>query len=372
MVDFITPSNIDIRANDAIASSTARANGQLFFNTTSNSLHVYDGFSIGGYKTSLTAYSPAYRFQGESYGFTAGGYTASPTVNILSNFIGRISFVSDANQSDFSDLSVYRKNMAGTSSTTSGYTIGGRYRPTPSNPAVFFTNQIEKFSFVSSSVGVVSASNADGIDDPSGHSSESYGYAVGGQTPVEAYSTAIYQFSHSSNADSTDIGELSTGWRRGTSNSADDYGYTAAGQLSPVPTTYTNTIQKFPFSTSSTSTNVGNLVVTRSSLASSSSSTHGYATGGVDTFPGSSTQHNEIEKWPFSSDTSATDIGNLVRAVRTSQGVSSTFYGYTTGGNPGTVLSADFIEKYPFSSDTDSVDIGNLTVPVQEGTGHQV
>lgn len=376
MVDFITPAVIDIRANDAVASNTVGGNGQLIFNTTSNSLYVYDGVTVGGYKTDLTAYV-TYSFQGSSYGFTAGGATSppSPTTPIKTNFIGRVSLVSDTNQSDFSDLSVYRTQMAGTSSTTSGYTVGGIYNPTPSNTQVPITNQIEKFSFTSASIGVVSASAVTNIHSASGHSTESYGYSAGGNqnTPTELYTTAINQFSHTSDANATDIGELSTGWRYGTSNSSDSYGYTAGGRTAPpTPVSFPRAIQKFPFSTSVTSTNIGNLVVPRNGISSSSSTTHGYAAGGWEVIPGSSTYHNEIEKWPFSSDTNATDVGDILRTVQQAQGISSTSYGYTTGGVDATTLSQSYLEKYPFSSDTGSSDVGTLNIPVAYGTGHQV
>ena len=82
---------------------------------------------------------------------------------------------------------------------------------------------------------------------------------------------------------------------------------------------------------------------------------HGYASGGT-----TGAVSNVIDKFPFASDTNATDVGNLTVARRHAAGQSSSTYGYTSGGSTGAY--SDVIDKFPFASDTNATDVGNLTV----------
>jgi hypothetical protein len=58
---------------------------------------------------------------------------------------------------------------------------------------------------------------------------------------------------------------------------------------------------------------VGDLSVSRSGIAGQSSTVSGYSSGGLDATPGTT---NVIDKFPFSSDTNATDVGDLTQARR--------------------------------------------------------
>ena len=67
-----------------------------------------------------------------------------------------------------------------------------------------------------------------------------------------------------------------------------------------------NTIDKFPFATDANATDVGDLTAGKYGAAGQSSTQSGYSSGGrvpasVDT----------IEKFPFAADANATDVGNL-------------------------------------------------------------
>jgi len=139
------------------------------------------------------------------------------------------------------------------------------------------------------------------------------------------------------------------------------YGYTSGGH--PGPSVALKTIDKFSFSSNTTASYVGDLVGIGPApttglrfAAGQSSETHGYHSGG-ETGTGSKT--NIIQKFSFTSDGNATDIADLTRSSGGIAGQISSTHGYTSGG-----LSpySNVIDKFPFSTDVNAVDVGNLTV----------
>jgi hypothetical protein len=103
-------------------------------------------------------------------------------------------------------------------------------------------------------------------------------------------------------------------------------GYTSGG-YSDGGSRPVNIIQKFPFATDTNATDVGDLFQTRSVTSGQSSTTHGYNSGGP-----APPNTNTIDKFPFAADTNATDVGDLTETKRYSTGQSSTTHGYTSGG----------------------------------------
>ena len=92
---------------------------------------------------------------------------------------------------------------------------------------------------------------------------------------------------------------------------------------------------------------------------------YGYTSGG-DTGAVS----DVIDKFSFSSDGNATDVGDLtVARNNTPAGQSSSTYGYASGGNTGAV--SDVIDKFSFSSDGNATDVGDLTVVRYSSAGQQ-
>ena len=138
------------------------------------------------------------------------------------------------------------------------------------------------------------------------------------------------------------------------------HGYVSGGQYQP-PTTppfvaLRNDIERFPFSSDANASDVGDITVARGA-SGTSSSTHGYNHSGGFGPPGFN-HSNVIDKFLFSSSANSTDVGDCF-ASRTGGGNESTTHGYQTGGrNPG---SLNIIHKYPFSSDANSTDVGDLT-----------
>lgn len=331
MVDFITPSSIDIRANDAIASSTAGANGQLFFNTTSNELHVYDGFSIGGYKTSLTINILPPTAYGSVSGYTSGGATYPGGSN--SNVIDKFPFASDANATDVGDLTVARDQAGGQSSTVSGYTSGR-------------STTIDKFPFSTdaNATDVGDLTLADSVFG--GSSSSTSGYSI--------FRAGFDKFPFASDANATDVGDLTQARNLSASSGSAESSYTAGG-FAPGSV---STIDKFPFSTDANSTGVGNLIRGVYSSSGQSSSISGYISGGID-----ASFSNAIEKFSFASDGNATDVGDLTTTRYLATGQSSTDSGYLSGGASPQIPTfvTNVIEKFPFASDVNATDVGDLT-----------
>jgi len=83
------------------------------------------------------------------------------------------------------------------------------------------------------------------------------------------------------------------------------------------------------------------LTVGRGGNFGQSSTTHGYTSGGYS----AAGNDNPIDKFSFTSDGNATDVGDLSVARQTGAGSSSTTHGYSAGGygpSPSNV-----IDKFP-------------------------
>jgi hypothetical protein len=87
-------------------------------------------------------------------------------------------------------------------------------------------------------------------------------------------------------------------------------GFTAGGFPGPGSL---NTIDKFPFATDTNATDVGDLPGIVAASASQSSSTHGYASGGYYASGGFAPSNSEIAKFSFSNKSNATFVGDFTR-----------------------------------------------------------
>lgn len=140
-------------------------------------------------------------------------------------------------------------------------------------------------------------------------------------------------------------------------------GYSSGGGNPNVSTTL-NTIDKFPFATDSNATDVGDLTVARSAAAAGQSSpASGYTSGGTIPFTGTI---DTIDKFPFASNANATDVGNLTGRRSSASGQSSDISGYTSGGS---VYDTTVIDKFPFASDGNATDVGDITAPTSNLSG---
>ena len=305
----------------------------------------------------------SYSFQGTNFGYSSGGKTP-----VVSNVIDKFPFASNANASDVGDLTLGRYRITGHSSAENGYTAGGipDFTPAPSYVDTGFT--IDKFPFATDAnatdVGDLTISKR----DMTGQSSTTNGYVSGGRTNASNTTTnVIEKFPFASDGNASDVGDLTVG-RYGVpaGQSSTTHGYTSGGH-NAVSTTY-DIIDKFPFSVDANASDVGNLTVARYGLAGQSSADNGYSSGGRAA-PPSATYTNIIDKFAFASDGNASDVGDLTIGRYTSAGQSSTTDGYTSGGY--FPLDQNTVDKFPFSSDTNASDVGNLTVARRYLAGQQ-
>ena len=142
-----------------------------------------------------------------------------------------------------------------------------------------------------------------------------------------------------------------------------NYGYTSAGRYLPGSTDY-NIIDKFSFTSDGNATDVGDLLEYRFQQAGQSSSTHGYTSGGA-----SPTIRNTISKHSFPSDGNATDVGDLTQARSAGAGTYSSTHGYTHGGQNPAPVGRNEIDKFSFSVDGNATDVGDLTESMSNTSG---
>ena len=129
-----------------------------------------------------------------------------------------------------------------------------------------------------------------------------------------------------------------------------NFGYVMGGDLPPE----TNRIDKFPFSSDTNATDVADLNVAQGTSAGHSSSTHGYSSGGTV----SGVISDVIQKFQFSTDSNATDVGDLTQLATAVAGSSSADNGYASGvpdpARPAPPVFLSDINKFPFASDTNA------------------
>ena len=185
----------------------------------------------------------------DTYGFMCGG--APPTQH---NRIERFAFASNTTATDWADLSTNNSWMLSCSEESYGRTMGG----SPTN------SRIEKFPFATQTNATNVATLAMNRSSGAGNNSAEYGYAVGGATGE----SDIEKFAFASDGDGGSIGDLSvmnastgaTGVQEVPSNSQ-THGYQAGGYYATPAWRAHNVIQKFSTSTDADSTDVGDLVI---------------------------------------------------------------------------------------------------------------
>lgn len=292
---------------------------------------------------------------GEVSGYVSGGGPALSDTNVIQKF----PFASDSNSTDVGDLTNTRTGATGQSSDVSGYTSGGLTFP----PA--FRNTTDKFPFATDTdatdVGNLTVARV----DSAGQSSSAHGYTSGGTydappSPNPSPINTIDKFPFSVDINSTDVGDLSELRELGTAGqSSRTHGYSTGGRLNPPISVRLTTIDKFPFATDTNASDVGDLTQARERQAGQSSEVSGYTSGGF-----APPDSNVIDKFPFATDTNATDVGDLTQARDLVCGQSSTLSGYTSGGN-------NRIDKFPFATDGNATDVGDLLSTVQRPAGQQ-
>ena len=303
------------------------------------------------------AYSP----MGSSYGYTSGGFGPTPAgPNGPINIIDRYPFASDTNASDVGDLTTTVYNLKVGQSDTVAIVAAGRYGPSGSSQ----TNQIQSYAFASSSNATDTGHNTPTTFPDGG--SQSYGIGDGNVAYFHYQNkTHKYPFAANAAVAATVSPTTDTNTFGGETSSATN-GYLAGYRFyGGSAFTHSNQIQRFPFASDTTVVDVGDLNVAKGNSAGQNSSTHGYASGGHAN-PGT-TAVNTIYKWAFASDGNSSDVGNTNPAAGSGMaGSSSTVSGYIAGGEP----LRNVIQKFPFASDGNTTDVGDLTNNRMEAGGH--
>jgi hypothetical protein len=236
--------------------------------------------------------------------------------------------------------------------TNYGYNAGGRRIPAPYNQTR--RNVLDKFSFVSegnaTSVGSLDAQRADGA----GVCSLTYGYMLGGSrySTYEQYDVNhIEKYPFTSEHTYTNVGTLTNSLIFNSGQMSNEYGYSSGGRAGVNPPgAYYNNIYKFPFVSDGTATDVGDVTHTSYSHTGQSSITHGYTS--------TNTATTGIGEFPFASDGNAIAVGQLSVLRFDTSGHQSLTHGYNSGGWASPNNAA--IDKFPFASGGTSTAVGDL------------
>lgn len=320
-------------------------------------------------------------FQGRISGFTSGAFRSD--VPGLPGVIDKFSFATDSNAVSFGVTNFDDNNLSGQSSSTHGYITAGAGRG----------GYIEKFSFYienNSSFNVGFLTTQYSPIGPGGYpasvyrtqstgqSSSTHGFTSGGVSPNPFQPDVVYvdiidKFPFAADGNALDVGDLTLVRSDVAGQSSTTHGYTSGGYYltpaMPSPTGGRNIIDKFPFTTNANATNVGVLSQARYGSAGQSSTISGYTSGGFETI--NNLKVNIIDKFPFAADGNAIDVGDLTVTRMYIAGQSSRSHGYNSGGFSTLNLSLNTIDKFPFVTDSNAADVGDLTVIRQNGAGHQ-
>ena len=316
----------------------------------------------GTYTTAPTPGPAAPGYSGTNFGYVMGGYTPSAT---FSNVVDKTPYASDANAVDVGDMtSPVSYGGQGGSSSTEGFHMGG-YPPAYTNGT-----KVESFPFASdgnmtASPYSLSAGQVVGHAEVVGDRSTVM-YSIGLTAPTAA-GPHIQKFSLPIAANSTDVGDIFGGLYSFAGHSSETHAYTSGG-VSPGVPGGTNEIRKIPFATDENATDVGDLAGRFREVSGSSSSTHGYTVGGRWLAPEgnpdpTNLQRNDIQKFSFASDGNATDAADLMAPNTHGGGHTSSTHGYQSSGTSPTdpTHPVNRIQKYPFASDTNATEVGDLT-----------
>ena len=360
-------------SDPTISTNPSGGVGSLWANTTSGEVYCCTDATAGAnvWTNVGAGTGDIVPLQSNVYGYCAGG--RSPTATI--NNIQRFAFASDGNATDTGDLFGPSRMGGGCSSTSHGYIWNGLDQSPPGNAL----QNIFKFSFVTGSDGALVGSLAAAVPSYGSAACQSttHGYGSGGyrqqDSPPAMEADEIEKWSFATDSNATDVGNLIAGSYVGASGQSSTYGYHAGGgnQYGPGPNgaPYGDDINKWPFASDTNATDVGNLIDNRVYISATESTVNLYIAGGSTS---ATNVNNHIQKRSFSSDGNSSDIANLTVARKGLGACASATYGYCIGGTTNSTAQAtDIIEKWTFASDSDATDVGNLALTTNTPTGHE-
>jgi len=330
-------------SDPTISTNPSGGVGTEWQNTTSGEVYVC---------TDATAGANKWRNVGEHSGnvepwaFTDGGKISVYKMggNVTSTTIDKIEKISvttDGNSTDIANLIAINHGWGVGSSQTHGYCNGGSQGGWGGGP---FLNTIQKFQFSTdgdaTSVGTLTTSRT----NRGGHSMETHGFVCGGsQGGAPNAVNIIERYPYATDTNSSDVGDLIRNDSLQACCSDTDYGYTGGGEP------FENVIERYQFAASSSGSDVGDLVNTIGTAAGhSAGTTYGFISGGG---------FNTIQRITYASSGNSTDWADLTNALIHYCGSESTTHGYNMAGYG----INNIIQKFPFASQTNATDVGDLS-----------
>lgn len=368
-----------LRGNTSSLANYAGQSGEIALNSDTGNIYFWTNtanvfYTFAGVPSAPAGDSP---FQGSTSGYIIGGVTAFPLL-VGSGQIQKFAFSSGSPASIIGSMPAQVVAAGGASSDTHGYIQGG-YR---TNPYGNYNDKIDKHVFASDTDGtqVQSIAPTPTIPAPgnyqhqNGHQSLSTGYAYWGRHPGEI------KMPFASDTDAVtytaDLGyaytpsplQITSNFLNAGATSTQNR-YKAGGYQPNVPFAGYFGLMRNPFS-SDASIIVGGLTWPGYYAVGVSGETAGYALGGSPAYSNSAStpnpslqEHDNIQKFLFSSDTDATDIGQLAQTRQQMTGFSSTTDGYGAGGVVRPANTAkDEIYKFPFSSESTVSDQAEMVI----------
>jgi|DEB0MinimDraft_10_1074344.scaffolds.fasta_scaffold17977_4 hypothetical protein len=326
--------------------------------TLANSLPIINGtlvdvrhLPVTGSEGELKVIPPLV-YQGETAGYALTGYNQPSSAPSPSDVIEKILYTSDTNAVDIAEGGVGNDSIYGGGITTNDvayqvYSAGPSYAGIKRFPYATETLSSQLDSAGPADSGMIA-----------GASSTTAGYIHGGNGGA---ANNLSKFPFATETIDGDIGSLASSSTGGhAAHQSETFGYISGGRGSPGNLVI-DVIQKYSLSSDSGTTDIGETASADrlKGTVGSSSTTAGYRLGGASTNDQSSTN---IDKFPFSSDASATDVAELTGNRFNGGAGSSTTSGYYIGGASTNNTGSNVIEKFPFSSDAPAASVGSLVI----------
>lgn len=164
----------------------------------------------------------------------------------------------------------------------------------------------------------------------------------------------IDKFTFAASISSSDVGDLSASKYTHSGTSSATHGYVHGGNVSRGQI---NVIERFTFFSAANAADVGDLTQQKDYVSGASSRTHGYCLGGrLDT---TLAMQNVIERYAFAASANGADVGDLITALRSATTGSSDTHAWTLGGYDGAASVID-VQKTLFASAANAADVGDL------------
>ena len=348
------PSPLTKSANDPTPTTNpVGGTGTVFQNTTSGEMYICTDDTAGsnvwkniGGGSGDTV--PLPDWMGISYGYHAGGHREPPVVNMIEKY----SYTSDANSVDTThDLLDACNYAAGSQTATYGYRAGGYPE----------TDRIDKYQFAGSS----NSTNVGNMDVAKkgvcGASTTTYGFYAGGHASPKL--TYIGRYAFASDGNATQHGNLRTGVSHLNSVQSETHIFWFGGSNGSASLNY---IDRYDPAAGGTAADWADLDNISYECGSVSGETHGYRLGSIGD-DGNWANSNYIEKFPYASQTNATNIGDLTVARGYATASQSTTHGYCAGGYISSALNP--IDKFLFASEGNATPVGDLVNAKYSGVG---